>query len=330
MRISKNLLWRYFSGHVTPPERQRIAEWLREESSLEQYYEALEEWEAEHLQFETDSEAALARYLSENPVSKPVQEGKGKPNPVFSFSANRFGWLTAAVVVLAAVGLYTFRDFFLYQTYTTGYGQVRPLILDDGSRVTLNANSSLSIPRWRSDDREVFLKGEAEFSVVHTHDHRRFLVKTNDQLQVEVLGTEFVVYSREKGSKVALTKGKVRLSSLKENPASPLTIAPGDVVTVDAKGAFNLQTGQSLERYTAWKNHLFVFDRTPLSDITTQIEETFGVTVRVRDAGLAQRNLTGSFEAETADELLEVLTTVMNLRQAQKTDRSVILTTGSD
>jgi ferric-dicitrate binding protein FerR (iron transport regulator) len=233
-------------------------------------------------------------------------------------------WTAAAVVILVSISTYLLRDSLLYQSYTTGNGQVLPITLDDGSRVTLNANSNLLIPRWHTNDRQVLLKGEAEFSIVHTRDHRRFLVKTNDQLQVEVLGTEFVVYSRERGSKVALMKGKVRLSSLKDNQTAPLTIAPGDVVTVDPKGSFRLQTKQELTRHTAWKDHLFVFEHTPLRDITTQIEETFGLAIQIRDNELAQRQLTGAFEAQTADELLQALTKVMNLKLIRE-DNHIVL-----
>ncbi|MGM9508863.1 FecR family protein [Larkinella sp. GY13] len=327
MSVNKNLLWRYFSGQVTVPERQRIAEWLRDEASRELYFQVLEEWEQEHLQFETDADAALQRYLF--PTAKTARESTPdvaqRQTPFTLFFQNRQRWVAAAVLVLISASLYVLRDSILYKTYTTGYGQVRPITLDDGSRVTLNANSTLAIPRWHSDNREVLLKGEAEFSVVHTRDHRRFLVKTADQLEVEVLGTEFVVYSRSRGSKVALTKGKVRLSSLKDKRFPPLTISPGDVVTVDTKGAFNLQTRQELTKYTAWKDHLFVFEHTPLREITSRIEETFGVSIRIKGADLAQRELTGAFEAETADELLEALTKVMNLQQVRQDDHILLL-----
>ncbi|MFC5410997.1 FecR family protein [Larkinella bovis] len=320
MSVNKNLLWRYFSGNVTLPERQRVTEWLRENSNLERYYQALEEWEQENLQFETDTDAAIQRYLhsSDKNNRPPVPAPQRIDRPLGRFFRNSYRWMAAAVVVLLSMAAYVWQDFLLYQTHTTGYGQVRSLILEDGSRVTLNANSRLSIPRWPSADREVFLKGEAEFSVIHTHDHRRFLVKTDDQLQVEVLGTEFVVYSRNRGSKVALTKGKVRLRSLKDTHAKPLTILPGDVVTVSEKGTFQVQSRQELAPYTAWKNHLFVFEATPLQDITAQIKDIFGVSILLSDDELAHRTLTGAFEAETADELVQALTKVMNLRQVQQ------------
>jgi transmembrane sensor len=326
MTISRNLLWRYFSGNATLPERQRITEWLQDESNRESYFQAIEEWELEHLQFETDTDAALQRYLSpaENNEDRSDPELKRIEATSAIWKAQWLRWAAAAVVVLVSISTYLLRDSLLYQSYATGNGQVLSVTLDDGSRVTLNANSHLLIPRWKSIDREVRLKGEAEFSVVHTRDHRRFLVKTDDQLQVEVLGTEFVVYSRDRGSKVALMKGKVRLSSLKNNDISPLTIAPGDVVTVDSKGSFDLRTKQELTPHTAWKDHLFVFEHTPLREITAQIEETFGLSIRITDTELAQRELTGAFEARNADELLQALTKVMNLRLKQENDHILL------
>ncbi len=105
------------------------------------------------------------------------------------------------------------RDSILYKTFETGYGKTTQIYLEDGSSVALNANSRLKIPRFGfyGDVRNVILDGEAEFSVSHTIDHKRFVVKTSDTFQVEVLGTQFSVFARPRGTKVALSHGKIRI-----------------------------------------------------------------------------------------------------------------------
>jgi ferric-dicitrate binding protein FerR (iron transport regulator) len=72
--------------------------------------------------------------------------------------------------------------------------------LPDNSTVILNANSSLRYQEnWEAELlREVWVDGEAFFSVVHTHNHQRFRVNVTDDLKVEVLGTEFNVKDRRK------------------------------------------------------------------------------------------------------------------------------------
>ena len=102
----------------------------------------------------------------------------------------------AVALLLLTTGLWTFRNVLIYKTYHTASGETKTFVLVDGSQVTLNTLSSLRVPRWGfgSSSREVFLDGEAAFSVRHTPDGRKFIVKTQKDFEVVVLGTEFSVF----------------------------------------------------------------------------------------------------------------------------------------
>lgn len=309
--LSKHTITKSFEGQVTPLQQTLIAEWLQQSANVDLYFQWLEEWERANPQFLPDTDQAYERSLRQN-------QPRTDPLAMTLPRRNRGRWLMAAsvVVVLLAGSAWLLRDVLRYEQHQTAYGEVRTLALPDGSRVVLNANTRLRLPRWRfgAGTREVWLTGEAEFSVRHLPGHQSFVVHTPDGMNVRVLGTEFVVYSRLRGSKVVLNQGRVQLQSDKNSRIRPLVIIPGDVVTLSAQGKFTLRHRQSLFIHTAWKDHRFTFDNTPLSEVAYRITEQFGVTVEIPDSTLAHRKLGGTFKAQTAAELLDVVAQMLDAR----------------
>ena len=321
--LSKNTLFNFFSGHASPLQKKIIEEWLKEIKNKELFYEWMEEWEGEHPQFLPSTDEALRSYLfqlesSPLPLPNTLLPALVKKKP----SSLRWFKYAAAVVFILTATFFLSKDNITHEYYRTAFGEVRKIELPDGSAVTLNANSVLRIPRFGfgTTSREVYLEGEAEFSVVHTKDDQKFFVHTRDHLEVEVLGTEFIVYSRRRKSKVVLNSGKVLLRSTRDTIRQQMVIKPGDVVTFK-RGIFKLKERQDVQVHAAWKDHLFIFDRTALKDVAFEIEENFGVNVQIPDSLLAKRELTGTYEAENADELLTVISTVLNVRVSQRGKR---------
>lgn len=311
--VTKDLILKSFEGRTTPLQRTLLLDWLQFPANVEQYYEWLDEWERTNPQFNPDTASAFRRSLRQ-PASD-IALGK---RPVSRPAWGR-GLLVASVfLTLLMGGAWLLREPLLYVRYDTAFGELRTLTLPDGSRVTLNANTSLQLARWRFNrKREVWLTGEAEFSVRHLLTDQPFLVHTPDSLAIRVLGTEFVVYSRQWGSKVALSKGSVQLQSSRKGLEKPITITPGDVVTLPRQGRFTLTHQQRMGPYTAWKDHRFVFDNTPLTDVVDKVNEQFGVTVDIVGLSLAQRRLGGTFRAKSAPELLGVIAQMLNASVTQ-------------
>jgi ferric-dicitrate binding protein FerR (iron transport regulator) len=320
-KFSKNTLFNFFSGNASPLQKKAIEEWLEEESNREWFFEWLKEWENEHPQFLADTDLAYDRFKAN------LKTGSKKKEATFLYKpAHRkiSMWMVAAsVLLLLTSSLWFFKDTILYKTYTTAFGEIKSITLEDNSQVALNANSSLRVPRYSFGygDREVYLKGEAEFSITHTPTHQKFIVTTPNQFSVEVLGTKFIVYSRPRGSKVILQTGKVRVSNASNES---LTIAPGDIVSLDQKGALQKQPAQNVEKYSAWKERRFIFDHTSLKEITYLIEENFGVKVSIPDTALANRSISGTFQASNVKEMFEMLSDVSDL-QITEQDKVYIL-----
>ena len=200
--IYKHTIIALFEGRCTPLQKALIEKFLSEPANQELYFQWLEEWESQNPQLITDTERSYNQLVKELGRER---EKLAPHRPLERRWAFVFG-IAASIALVVSIGAVFFRDNLLNNLYQTAYGEIKTFTLSDGSRVTLNANSVLKVPRFGfgTGPREVFLTGEAEFSVQHLSTDQRFIVRTPDQLEVEVLGTEFVVYSRSKGSKVVL------------------------------------------------------------------------------------------------------------------------------
>lgn len=313
--LSKQVIQNFFEGKTTQMQNILIQEWLKNPANRELYFQWLDEWETENPQFTPDVEKGYQRSLY------TVHGDTNVPSPSHANARTlrarlfAFKWAAAASVALI-MGAYLLSDFWFYKQYETGYGEIRTVVLPDSSRVTMNANSVLSVPRFGFEGgrREVKLQGEAEFAVKHTVDHSKFIVRTPDKLEVKVLGTEFIVYSRERGSKVVLSQGSVQLRSLNEQNPKPMLMKPGDIATMSTLGTLTLKHSESLSAHQAWKQRLFMFENTPVSEIAYQISEHFGVNVVVTDSTLARRTIGGTFNASDPANVLKVLSDVLNAR----------------
>src|SRR5687768_9468757 len=94
------------------------------------------------------------------------------------------------LLIMAVIGYESFVNKTV--VYSTGYGETHNIILPDGSTVILNGNSTFRYENeLTTDPREVYLDGEAFFSVTPTKSKQKFIVNISDKMNVEVLGTKF-------------------------------------------------------------------------------------------------------------------------------------------
>lgn len=154
-------------------------------------------------------------------------------------------------------------------------GQYR-VTLSDGTRVWLNAASSLSYPTaFTGKERSVTLKGEAYFEVAHNAS-QPFIVHTPEE-DVKVLGTSFNVncYNDEGRTVTTLETGSVRLDS--RNAGNTTVLHPGEQAVLD-KTTFNV-ADVDVSLYTAWKDGDFRFKATPLTEVMRQIGRWYDLDV---------------------------------------------------
>jgi ferric-dicitrate binding protein FerR (iron transport regulator) len=176
----------------------------------------------------------------------------------------------------------------LYNHITTGNGQQWQLALNDGTKVWLNAASSISYPvAFAGADREVEITGEAYFEVGRDAAHP-FHVKVGGQL-VEVLGTHFNInaYSDEGVIKTTLLEGSVKMQSA--------VIEPGQQIQVSEGGKIKVVKDADTEQAVAWKNGLFQFDNADIQFVMRQIGRWYNVDIRY-PGGIPQRSFGGAMQ----------------------------------
>ncbi|WP_421794990.1 FecR family protein [Haliscomenobacter sp.] len=317
--ITKELIFEHFANRSTPLQRRQIDAWLHLEANEELYYQWLEEWENNNLEYLPQSEQLIQRYLDflhSHPVETLAQEQVEVSEPQVSFRRFTAYWyLAAAILIMVGASLWIFRAGLIYQTYHTQYGEVKSWVLPDGSKVTLNANSTLKVPRWGfgQHNRKVHLQGEGFFAVTHLKHHQKFIVQTPRNLEVVVLGTEFSVFARARGAKVILNKGKVKINYQKASTQQTLILKPGDVVAFDEKNQMSHRHNAEPSESSDWAEKRFNFQATPLSELALILQETYGLQVSV-DSSLLQRKLMGSFHAENVDEFLQAISELMDIQ----------------
>jgi ferric-dicitrate binding protein FerR (iron transport regulator) len=165
-----------------------------------------------------------------------------------------------------------------YNTMETPRGGQFQLFLPDGTRVWLNAASSLKYPvdLGSAGERRVELSGEAYFEVAHNKD-RPFRVITNRQV-VEVLGTHFNVsaYNDEPNTKTTLLEGSVKVTGGDKSAM----LKPGQEVSLtDHFKVSDVDT----EEAVAWKNGYFRFDDERLETVMRKVSRWYNVDVVYRD-----------------------------------------------
>jgi ferric-dicitrate binding protein FerR (iron transport regulator) len=190
-------------------------------------------------------------------------------------------------------------------------GQKKQLQLPDGTKVTLNAGSSLKVAgSFLSAARETGLDGEAFFEVAH-HTGRPFIIHTS-VMDIKVLGTVFSVkaYANDVTAETALLKGSVEVT-LHNAAEKKILLHPGEkIVLANTRIArvepLNYQADSSLVE-VSWLQNKLEFNNEPLEKIAAVLERWYNVKVVIEDSAIATYQYTGVFEQKTVDQVLKAL-----------------------
>ena len=266
---------------------QIFGEALGDEPSKEETLAAWEAFEKKHI----SSEEEHLSFEKESIVKNEKKVSK----------ARILAWITASVAVAASLFLFIFRssqeisqptefsmELFsevtspkqVEQTLSDGYCVVSTpaatttlVTLSDGTKVMLNANSTLEYPASFDDAevREVRLKGEAHFEVTK-NPHRPFVVKAGE-MQTQVLGTIFDVKAyRKDAPKVTLMQGKVKVS----NADTEVEMRPGQTATLQAD---KIVVSKASPSASDWLEGDFDMDQVTLAEAMSDIGAWYNKTV---------------------------------------------------
>lgn len=225
-------------------------------------------------------------------------------------------------------------DEIVYNAVSTPNGGEYQLILPDGTKVWLNAASTLRYPvRFTGDLRTVELTGEAYFEVKHTKISRTalpFVVKTVSQ-EVEVLGTHFNVkaYPEENITKTTLVEGSVRVSipSSGNQPAAANILKPNQQSIIKS-GNHHISVAQTdPTNAIAWKNGNFAFHDNDITEVMNTISRWYNVEVEY-EGGPPQNKIFGGTisKFESFEKLLETIALTGTVRFRIEGRRVIVMT----
>lgn len=177
----------------------------------------------------------------------------------------------------------------MYNTMSTPRGGQYQLALPDGTRVWLNAASSITFPTaFTGSERNVSITGEAYFEVAH-NTAMPFRVTINDQNHVLVLGTHFNInsYIDETIVRTTLIEGSVKVNS----EGQETVLKPGEQARAGGNGLTVLKDVNT-DQVIAWKNGAFSFYKDDLRAVLRQISRWYDVEI-VYDGQIPERRFSG-------------------------------------
>ncbi len=276
----ETLLARWMSGELTEAERQSVQnhpdypQWKRIVDTVDQWknpsYDQSKAWEN-------------------------LQQAKGQAEtPVRRLSPIR--WLALA----ASLALFVVFWFLIPRQHTivAQRGQKQQIELPAASQVALNAGSNLSYnaSNWEKE-RLLELQGEAFFEVTHGVP---FIVETALG-QVEVLGTQFNVFSRDDQMEVQCYSGKVRVSFPQ---GAQYTLGAGQSVRLANNRITPSDDGEGNQ--PAWMKGESVFDKTPITEVFQELERQYDVQIDYQ--GDPGRPYNGAFPHDDLEKALQIIT----------------------
>jgi ferric-dicitrate binding protein FerR (iron transport regulator) len=165
----------------------------------------------------------------------------------------------------------------VYNALSTPAGGQYQLVLPDGSKVWLNALSTIRFPSsFTGSDRVVQLDGEAYFEV--TKDESRPFRVTARDVNVEVLGTAFNVnsYDDEPSIRTSLVQGSVRVV----RGSSRLVLKDGEQAATTDHAGLAIVPGADIAKAIAWKNGSFSFDNDNIQTVMRQLAKWYDIDIR--------------------------------------------------
>lgn len=312
------LLAKYFSGNVSDEEKSQIDSWRNEsEQNAAEFFEYATIWNRGAGEVEFDKKSAL------NSVMAQINAPSNVETPVVNLKSGKTGWksyLRYAAVLIMGLGL----AFYLMQqeeiieipaetlaVIQTTDREQQEIVLPDGSKVSLDENSSLSYSQaFDGSTREVELDGKAFFEIKR-NINRPFIVRT-EETEVRVLGTSFLVNTAAKdhSTEIVVATGKVAVaknSRKYKNNTDKVELTPGEKATIVRNGEVLAKTVNENTNFLAWKTSIIEFSEERMSSVIETLEEVYHVKIDVSDSNIENCKLTATFDHRPIGSVMEII-----------------------
>jgi ferric-dicitrate binding protein FerR (iron transport regulator) len=347
------LVTRQLAASISPEEQRELEVICNQHPELLQLHVSLTQYWNNPPTQQVDAEALLQSHLlrmaqrfPEFSQDKPIE----KPRR-FLFSSKIWWSVAASLIVMAAYVLWRMampaylsapmaKTMPMVNEVTTPPGNRSMLVLPDGTKVWVNANSRLAYDvGFGKDNRNLTLNGEAYFIAAKNKDLP--LIINTEQMVVRVTGTTFNVraYDGDKVSETALFEGSITITakadttnSYKLKPNQKLVLdrvgtqvqqvasapgAPHKEVQIPTKDKLDfpqitlkpleVDPRDNMVFEAAWVNNTLAFSNESFAEIARKMENWYGVQIAFANQKIAEIRFTGKFTTEGIQEALEAL-----------------------
>ena len=310
--IMEELLAKYFAGETSVSETKEIEEWRSESKEHARiFFEAKKIW--------------LAGSIKDSPKQRVFEEILSKQSPSVPLFPKIFKY-AAALIIFAGL------SFLVYNFLISPFGSGDMIVaektlstrLPDGSNITIQKGSSLQINDF-DKSRSVELSGRAYFDIKEDPS-RPFTIET-ESAKVQVVGTKFVVNSRDKlNTKVFVESGEVNLYQKPEafngsNMMVSLTSGESGELTVGTRGIRKKKVKD--QNYLAWKTGFLSFRNTNMTDVANILQDTYGIEIEFENASIRLCRLTANYKEKTSEEVLEYIAETFDFTFVQQDNKVV-------
>lgn len=276
-KLNEDIIIRYLENRCSEEDFVLINEWMKEsDENAGELFRMEEIYQLGKFPFEEENLVVRA----ERRLGRRLEQENQKKQEVFKLrSVLRYAAAIVGVMVLAAGLAYWFRNKAEELVVASAaHGQVREMLLPDGTKVWLNQSSVLKYPRaFEGKERHVYLDGEAYFEVARNHE-KPFMVKS-PAMDVRVLGTSFNIKCRPDNSfaETTLIEGEVEVKD--KSDKGRITLLPGQ------KAVLNRVTGRMQVKQVdpkmeiVWHNDLIPFEKSSIFQIAAALERFYGVKI---------------------------------------------------
>jgi len=250
--------------------------------------------------------------ISHQIIQKTEKKLGFSANPKSRFIKLNLLKIAASVILIFSLGYSIYHHYNYHQVvslneYVTLPGEVKKIILSDGTKVWLNSKSVLIASEpFVDESREVLLIGEGYFEVTHNKE-KPFIIKSPN-LKTKVLGTHLNVsdYPTDLITEVSLYEGKVELSD-KNTPANKMAMKPGQKVSFSTDERNFYIKSNEFEKPAEWRDGILRFYNEDLNSISQKLERKFRTKILISDEEVGKLRFTASFDTEPLDKILKLL-----------------------
>lgn len=190
--------------------------------------------------------------------------------------------------------------------YLTETGETLVVTLDDSSKVSLDAETELTVDYSSSARRIQLLAGQAYFEV-SKDPARPFIVNIGDS-SVQALGTSFNIDTHGATTVVTLIEGRVAVNPDQIANAAPLqTMDAGEQLTLQQDQVVRRETVGNTKKYTSWRQGKLIFEGEALGSVIEKMNRYAPTSIGIRDAGTSELLISGVFDVGDTSAFINAL-----------------------